>query len=185
MPEPLAIPRSRYSPFELHTLRQANFGRVSVVMIVLANRQTASLFVCRCLASKGKADKIFSVGRGTPMIPVEEGKTCSGLVPSSRAASRQTSRHAFRPGKPVAQFAFPEFTTTARIESRLARNAARPTWTGAATTRFLVNIAAALVPGQHSTRARSVRPLALIPADLEENENPWGNSISLAIISAI
>jgi hypothetical protein len=127
----------------------------------------------------GKAETIFCAGNWTPMIPVEEGKTCSGATPSKLAVCSQTCWHAFRPASPVAQFAFPELTTTARIDPRLAFKAARPICTGAATTRFFVNMAAAFVRAQHSISARSGRPLALIPAAIEANENPSGSSISL------
>ena len=47
------------------------------------------------------------------------------------------------PARPVAQLALPEFTTTARTHPPVESSAARPTSTGAATTRFFVNNAAA------------------------------------------
>src|SRR5712692_7629098 len=50
------------------------------------------------------------------------------------------------PARPVAQLALPEFTTTARTRPPVESNPARPTSTGAATTRFFVNNAAALAP---------------------------------------
>jgi len=50
------------------------------------------------------------------------------------------------PARPVAQLAFPELTTTARTRPPVESNDARPTSTGAATTRFVVNNAAALAP---------------------------------------
>src|SRR5271155_1524224 len=107
------------------------------------------------------------------------------------------------PGRPVAQFAFPEFTMTARIRPPVLSNDARPTSIGAATMRFFVNNAAAAAPptaaelcsaGQvrapaptrpeplacedarphTSTRARSGLPLTLIPAATAEKENPPG-----------
>ena len=99
------------------------------------------------------------------------------------------------PALPVAQLALPEFTTTARTRPPVERNAARPTSTGAATTRFFVNNAAALAPlataelrsawtGEapvptqarpHTfTSARSGRPLTLMPAATAAKENPRG-----------
>jgi hypothetical protein len=74
----------------------------------------------------------------------------------------------------VAQFALPEFTITARMRPRLSANEARPTTSGAATTRFFVNMAAAVVPWQAWTRARSERPLALMPAQEAEKLKPAG-----------
>jgi hypothetical protein len=81
------------------------------------------------------------------------------------------------PGRPVAQFALPEFTITARIRPRLAVKDLRPTSIGAATTLLLVNNAAAVVPGEATTRARSGRPLALRPAHAAEKLNPAGRQI--------
>ena len=92
------------------------------------------------------------------------------------ASSRQTCWQACMPALPVAQLALPEFTITARTLPRLAANDARPTSRGAATTRFFVNTAAAVVPGQASTSARSGRPLALIPAQAAEKAEPRGQA---------
>src|ERR1019366_7397 len=58
-----------------------------------------------------------------------------------------------------------------------ASNAPRPTSTGAATTRFVVNNAAAVAPPAASTSARSGRPLTLIPAATAEKEKPRGKRI--------
>src|ERR1700688_170970 len=81
------------------------------------------------------------------------------------------------PARPVAQLALPEFTTTARTRPPVASNAARPTSTGAATTRLVVNKAAADVPSPASAKARSGRPLTLIPALTAEKEKPLGTLI--------
>ena len=108
------------------------------------------------------------------MIPVEEGKTSAGRIPSSSATCWQTCLHALRPCFPVAQFAFPELTMTARIRPLTFDKCALPTSTGAATTRFLVNSAAAVDPGAASTSARSRRPLALMPAARAEKLKPLG-----------
>src|SRR5208282_904930 len=94
------------------------------------------------------------------------------------------------PARPVAQLALPEFTTTALTRPPVASNDARPTSTGAATTRFFVNNAAALAAAElrpawtgegarphTSTSARSGRPLTLIPAATAEKENPRGKRI--------
>src|ERR1700694_5095589 len=105
------------------------------------------------------------------------------------------------PARPVAQLALPEFTTTARTRPPVESNEARPTSTGAATTRFVVNNAAAVAPPaaaelrsawtlrlrsgraragarpHTSTNARSGRPLTLMPAATAEKENPAGRRI--------
>src|SRR5271165_203987 len=114
-------------------------------------------------------DVIFSVGKGTPMIPVDDGKISADLPPSRCAAWLQVSRQARRPGCPVAQLALPELTRTARTRPLLFARAARPTSTGAATIRFLVKRAAAVARGSARISARSGLPLALIPAVTAEN----------------
>ncbi len=111
-------------------------------------------------------------------------RLCWRGTPSNRASSRQTRWQALIPACPVAQLALPEFTITARTRPRLAANDARPTSRGAATTRFLVNMAAAVVPGQASTSARSGRPLALMPAQAAEKLKPAGRQILFAGTSA-
>src|ERR1700751_273973 len=111
------------------------------------------------------------------MIPVEEGKTSSAGTPRTFAASRQTHSHPVMPERPVAQFALPELTMTARTRPRVLANDARPTVTGAATTRFVVNNAAAVAPSVTSGKARSGRPLTLMPAVRAAKENPRGTRI--------
>src|SRR5258708_5380744 len=81
------------------------------------------------------------------------------------------------PALRVAQLALPEFTTTARTRPPVDSSDARPTSTGAATTRFFVNNAAAVAPSAASTSARSGRPLTLMPAATAEKENPAGRRI--------
>jgi hypothetical protein len=73
--------------------------------------------------------------------------------------------------------AFPEFTTTARTRPLVESSDARPTSMGAATTRLVVNNAAAVAPPATSAKARSGRPLTFIPAANAEKENPRGNRI--------
>src|SRR5262249_5598763 len=106
------------------------------------------------------------------MIPVDEGNTCLLDTPSSLAVAAQTSLHARIPGVPVAQFAFPELTRTARIRPMLLPSDVRPIVIGVATIRFRVNNAAALVDGTARMRPRSGLPLALIPALTAPKLNP-------------
>src|SRR5450432_2848864 len=130
------------------------------------------------LAMRGFSwDVIFAAGNGTPIMPVDEGKISAGLPPSRRAFAVQVWRQARRPGCPVAQLALPEFTRTARTRPLLFASAARPTSTGAATMRFLVNRAAAVARGSARISARSGLPLALIPAVTAENLKPFGRKI--------
>src|SRR5689334_22684670 len=155
----------------------ASFGLVSVVMMARAKRSAAVLVVSRPPASSTRVEMILSTGNGTPMMPVDEGNTVLGTTPRNRPSSWQIRWHALNPALPVAQLALPEFTITARTWPRLAAKDARPTSRGAATTRFLVKTAAAVVPAQASTSARSGRPLALIPAQAAEKLKPAGKWI--------
>src|SRR5215469_4138962 len=111
------------------------------------------------------------------MMPVEEGNTSEGGILSKRAASAHTRLEARIPSGPVAQFAFPEFTRTARARPPLVASALRPISTGAATIRFLVNRAAAVVPGPAEISPRSGFWLALMPAATAEYLNPRGRKI--------
>ena len=142
MPEPLATPVTAALPFRSGTL--AIFGRVSVVRMALANPRRFSIEV-PAFCSKGFSEEtILPLGSGRPMIPVDDGKISDALACNRTEVWRQISLQAAIPCRPVAQFAFPEFTTTARTRPRLCLRDARPTSTGAATIKFFVNSAAAL-----------------------------------------
>ncbi len=151
--------------FPKRKVAEANLGRVSVVMMARAKSATPCFVAARAAVSSGSFETIFSTGKRNADDAGRGGKNFAGVhIPAVWPDSRQTCWQAWIPALPVAQLALPEFTITARTRPRLAASDARPTSRGAATTRFLVNTAAAVVPGQASTSARSGRPLALIPA---------------------
>src|ERR1700675_4658665 len=100
-------------------------------MMACAKREIPRFVVSRVPASLGKVDTILSTGKGTPIIPVEDGKTSAAATPSNLLTSRQTRWQAFRPALAVAQLALPEFTITARTRPWLAAKDARPTLSGA------------------------------------------------------
>ncbi len=81
------------------------------------------------------------------MMPVELGKTSSKTQPSASPAARQESWQASSPAGPVAQLALPEFTSTARTLLPVAARCCLPMVSGAATSWFEVNIAAAIGGG--------------------------------------
>src|SRR5512141_1475121 len=93
----------------------AIFGRVSVVMMARAKDSKAGASDERERASAGTAVQIVSTGRGTPMIPVEDGNTKSAAASSCVPSSAQIARASARPRGPVAQLAFPLLTNTARM----------------------------------------------------------------------
>jgi hypothetical protein len=123
---------------------------------------------------------IFSYGKGTPITPVEQTKTSSLRHPAVFATASATAFAASTPARPVAQFALPELTTSARIRPWLARRLRRDNCTGAACTRLVVNTAAQLQRLSISTTARS-GPLALIPQLPAMNRKPSGQAARLAV----
>src|SRR4051812_16620594 len=114
MPAPLAIPSIENSFFPTRTRTEASLGRVSVVMMVLANFCAAACVDSQESITSGNLARIFSNGSGMPIMPVEEENISSEDTPKNCAALAHTWRQAAIPGFPVAQLALPELTTTAR-----------------------------------------------------------------------
>jgi hypothetical protein len=67
-------------------------------------------------------------------------------------------------------------TASTRIRPPLRSRWRRPTVMGAACTRFVVNIAAALAIASATATAKSVFPLGLMPAFTAANRNPRGSA---------
>ncbi len=151
------------------------FIRVSVVMMARAKSSACSESLPRAAWIAGMAATTFSVGKGTPMMPVEEGKTSAGAQAKVAAAAAQVVSQAAMPAAPVAQLALPALTRTVRIRPPPVVRCLRPTVTGAATSWLLVNIAAALAPLGATATARSSLPLALIPALTAPHWKPSGS----------
>lgn len=82
-----------------------------------------------------------SMGSGSPMMPVEHTMTWVGRSFSAVAVSRAICFASSMPRGPVQALAFPLLATMARMLPRLMWLA--ETRTGAALTRFVVNVAAA------------------------------------------
>src|SRR5215472_7984867 len=165
------------APFPERSGMLSSLGRESVVRIASANCRKRSTVASALEIKIPRFWPIFSAGKGTPMIPVEDGNTSAALTLSGLAIAAQTARQARTPAGPVAQFAFPEFTITARSRPPALLKAARPTIRGAATMRLGVNRAAALVPGSARIKPRSGLPLAFMPALAAENLKPCGRKI--------
>src|SRR5213592_4005173 len=117
MPEPLATPVIDALPDRRGRL--ANLGRESVVRIASAKFRKCSAEAPAFATSAPRWDVIFSTGRGTPMIPVDEGNISETSALRALAVSLQTALQLRKPCFPVEQFALPEFTTTARTRPRL------------------------------------------------------------------
>src|SRR5260370_34719275 len=114
----------------------AVLARVCVVQMARETSANERAEERRWRASSGTARNILSTARGTPITPVEQTKISSGLQPRRLAVSATVRSAAACPAAPVAQFAFPALTTTARIRPFEARKFALEIRTGAATTKF-------------------------------------------------
>src|SRR3954467_6094070 len=91
IPAPFATPAMLTSFSPMRIFAEAIFGRVSVVMMAFAKARSAALPVAALATRAGSAAMIFSPGNGTPMIPVEDGKTSFGLMASALARARHVS----------------------------------------------------------------------------------------------
>ncbi len=112
----------------------AVFMRVSVVRMAVAKASAAAGVLSSLATAAGRAAMSLSTGRGTPMMPVEDGKISCGSQPRRKAKVSQLVRALWRPSGPVAQLALPAFTITARMLPPVLCMCSRPTMTGAATT---------------------------------------------------
>src|SRR5260370_40295539 len=164
MPAPLGIPRMEAVLLPTFNWADASLGRKSVVMMAPAKARTAASVASAWVISWGRRARILSACRGTPIIPVEDGKTCRPGTPKASPTAAQICRQAIWPAFPVAQLALPELTSRARMRPRDRARWSRPTWIGAAATRLVGNRAAADVPEAAVARARAGLPLALMPA---------------------
>ena len=100
----------------------------------------------------GSAASSGSMWIGSPITPVEHARTSAASTPSAAAAAETTDRASASPRSPVAAFAWPLLTSTARPST--ARRCARGSGaTGAAATRFVVNRPATVVPGSPTSSA--------------------------------
>jgi hypothetical protein len=156
----------------------AVFGRVSVVQMANDSSAKERAEGRRLLASEGSARRIFSTGNCTPMTPVEHTNTSSGCARNRLAASSTVRRDAASPRAPVAQLAFPAFTTTARIRPPDSSRCLFESLTGAATTRFCVKTAAAEAETSLERMARSSAPVFFRPQAVAAKRNPRGSAAS-------
>src|SRR5580700_4114165 len=156
----------------------AVFGTVSVVQMASDNSANDRADGLWCRESSGNRRRILSTASGTPMPPVEQTNNSSGLQVTCLAASATVRSAAACPSAPVAQLALPAFTTTPRIRPFDARRFALETSTGAATTRFCVNTAAADAGTSLEKIARSSAPVFFRPQAVAANRNPRGSDAS-------
>src|ERR1700730_14613934 len=178
MPAPLAQPTMWTRLPAILKEAAAVFGRVSVVQMASETSANERAEERRCRASVGTARKILSSGSGTPITPVEQTQTSSGVQPRPFAVSATVRNAAACPAAPVAQLALPAFTTTARILPFDARKCALEMSTGAATTRFCVNTPAAEAGTSLERMARSSAPFFFRPQAVAAKRKPRGREAS-------
>ena len=111
MPAPLTMPVARTGTPSISTATEAALGAVSVVMMARAASAQPSPRAHATAASIPW--RITSMGRNSPMTPVEKGSTWSARTPTAAPRWAQEARASARPRSPVAALALPLFTTSA------------------------------------------------------------------------
>jgi hypothetical protein len=125
--------------------------RVSVVMIALA--ASMPLSAPSLAAALSMPLRIFAIGSRVPMRPVEQTSHSRGLVCVTPAACSIIALASVMPPTPVQAFAQPELTTTPRILPLC--ECFIETFTGAALTALVVNVAATSAGTSETMSARS------------------------------
>ena len=116
-----------------------------------------------------------SIGRFTPMTPVEQTATSSGGNPRASAASSDMRRAFASPVAPVQALAKPVLTATARRTPPFTRS--RSSRTGAAAMAFVVKTPAQAAGESDTRRAKSLRFGYLTCASTPAARNPRGKVI--------
>ena len=181
MPAPLAIPPMRKDPPGVSTKQAISLGKVSLVIMAFAHfrlwlRPSGVFF---------KPVSIRETGRGTPIRPVEQTRTCSGWRPVRSAAAAAMRRAVARPASPVQALALPLFKTMAWIFPFL--RCSIETRTGAAFTTLVVKVAAAAAGISETIRHRSSRVAwgFLMPLEVAPQRKPAGAAMPPRIFSII
>ena len=127
---------------------------------------------------------IFSIGRWTPITPVEATTTSRGESPSLAAASSVMRSASARPRSAVQALALPALTTTAW--QRPERSRSSDSLTGAARTLLRVKTPAAVAGRSEAMMQRSSDcPSFLIPAWTAPAEKPAASVIAASAMGSI
>src|SRR3954453_756459 len=146
-------------------------GTESVVMIARAASGPPS--ADSAFAASVAPASSTSIGRRTPISPVEATATSIAPMPRAPATCSAVAWVSWKPSGPVQAFAPPELSTTAL--SRLPASTCRLHSTGAAGKRLVVKTAAAASSGPSlTTSATSGAPVDLSPAATPAARNPCG-----------
>ena len=144
IPAPLAIPviTQVCPPRSSETLR--NLARVSVVKIAAAAR--SQLLSQRSSTARGNARVISSAESGSPITPVENGRTRSLADPVKSATAWQDSIATLFPCSPVPALALPVLTNNQSASPWFALLCSAAISTGAARNAFWVKTTEVLEP---------------------------------------
>ena len=167
IPEPLAMPATVTGHPSTSAVTIAVFAKVSVVR--MASAASARPFASSSAAAARMPPRIRGMGRRSPITPVDATNTCSGGTPIAFAARCAISLASRRPCSPMATFAMPLLTTTARACP--SRMWARHSSTGAPTTEDVVKTPAALAGTSLAISARS-SPVSFTPQWTPAARNP-------------
>ena len=172
IPEPLAI-APNFTVFPPSSVSAIIcLGCVSVVMMAWA-----AFLLSASESSATAADtpsRILSMGRFTPITPVEATATRFAAQDNFSAAKAAVSFASFSPCSPVQALAQPALATTARRAP--PDTAAFETSTQAARTALVVKTPAAVASTSLTISATSRLPLFLMPALTPAVLNPWGKA---------
>ena len=87
MAAPLAAPEIRTLPPPILTSFDVSFANVSVVIMAVAPSLNAESDPLHAAIAEGISPVMRSIGSGTPMMPVEHTRICSGTHPSCSATA--------------------------------------------------------------------------------------------------
>ena len=134
---------------------------------------TRSQLCSRASASAASSPaSMRSLGKGSMMTPVENGKICCGVRPSLPAKAAQVLRARARPSAPVPALALPVLINSARMPAPALARCSRQICTGAAQNRFCVKTPATEAPGSSNTTVRSLRWALRMPASATPKRTP-------------
>ena len=165
MPEPLLMPPSSTLVSPINSSHATVLLTVSVVMIASEAFFPPSSVSERASAAFLIPGTITSIGIGCPITPVDAVKTDSGLIFRSSATLSAKTLLSLTPCSPMQAFAIPLFKITACFGCPFL-SSSMSHFTGAAFTRFVVNVAPATQGASLYTSAMSFLFFLRIPASM-------------------
>ncbi len=169
IPAPLAAAPMIASPPDSDSRNAPPLGARSVVQI--ARPKSAPPSGERAATAEPIPGSTRPMSMRSPIVPVLHTATCSGSSPNHAAVLRAIVSASSIPGEPVAAFADPALTTTARI---LARSMARLRRTGADGRALVVSTIAETTGPSAARMPRSSAPEAFSPQATPAARNPCG-----------